>query len=169
MHTIKHRLYIRTRPEKLYAAIATANGIRNWWTTDVEMDERVGGYATFSFYDRTQFNGVRIDELIPNRRVAWEMDSSSIPDLKGTYVTFDIAEAGEKVQLDFTQSGLPKGDEILAIFTSGWYLYLCSLRQYLETGDGHPHPFLDFAEPNLWFAKRSIPSAKPAVAYAVSS
>ncbi len=168
MHAIKHRLFIRTSCERLYDAIACADGIRNWWTTEVAMDERIGGSATFSFYDGTQHNGVRIDERTPHRRVAWTMTSSSIPDLVGSAIGFEIAPAGDDAMLDFTQSGLPRADEVFAIFNSGWYLYLSSLRQYLETGHGHPHPYLDFAHPRLWFEASDTRSAKPGIAYGVA-
>jgi uncharacterized protein YndB with AHSA1/START domain len=147
MHTIKQRIRARTTAERCYNALASAQGVRQWWTTDAEMDERVNGIARFWFYDRSLFTQIRIDEMIPNRRVVWDVEYSAIPELKGTLITFDISESGDEVTLDFTESGFQKAEVVHAIFSSGWYLYLSSLRQYLETGVGHPHPFIDFVHP----------------------
>jgi uncharacterized protein YndB with AHSA1/START domain len=43
MSDIMHFIKIQASPEQVYQALATAEGIRNWWTRDAVLDSRVGG------------------------------------------------------------------------------------------------------------------------------
>ena len=45
MAEIKHQIPIQAAPEKVYAALATQQGLRGWWTADTDADEKVGGKA----------------------------------------------------------------------------------------------------------------------------
>ena len=42
MPDIMHLIKIRVSPERVYQAITTAEGIRNWWTRDAVLDSRIG-------------------------------------------------------------------------------------------------------------------------------
>ena len=91
-----------------------------------------------------QYHHVRINELIPHRRIVWETEFASIPQLKGTLIAFNLSTHEGDVIIDFAQSGLPKLDEVYAIFSSGWYLYLVKPASISGNRKGTPHPFLDF-------------------------
>lgn len=45
----------------------------------------------------------------------------------------------------FAHQGFSPADEGYARVNTGWAYYLVSLQQYLETGQGAPHPDIDFA------------------------
>jgi hypothetical protein len=47
--------------------------------------------------------------------------------------------------LFFAHRGFKQADEAYARVTTGWEYFLVSLQQYLETGEGAPHPEVDFA------------------------
>jgi hypothetical protein len=47
--------------------------------------------------------------------------------------------------LSFAHRGFKTADESYALVNTRWAYYLVSLRQYLETGKGGPHPDIDFA------------------------
>ncbi len=49
MPDIMHTLKIKTSPDQVYRAIATAEGIRDWWTRDAALDPKVGGAGEFGF------------------------------------------------------------------------------------------------------------------------
>jgi hypothetical protein len=53
---LHHHIQIKGKPESIYQAITTAAGIKHWWTTDVTMDEEVGGRAVFGFGNHSTLN-----------------------------------------------------------------------------------------------------------------
>jgi hypothetical protein len=89
---------------------------------------------------------VRVDALDPPVRVGWKTISSNAPGgWDGTAIAFDLrAEGGDTVLL-FAHRGFAQTDESYALVTTGWAYCLVSLQQYLETGQGAPHPDKDFA------------------------
>ncbi len=134
---------------KLYEQFATEQGVRNWWTVFCEMQERVGGQASFRFPSSGFHAVVRILKLDPPNCVAWEVTDSKHPDSSGfvdlndwigTRIRFDLCELpGGRSRLHFTHAGL-KLKECLGVCTSAWSFFLNdSLRGYLETGIGKAH------------------------------
>ena len=135
--------------QQLYEQFATQQGVRNWWTQFCEMEERVGGKASFRFPSSDFYAVVEILRLEPNRSVEWECIESKRPDNSGfadlhdwvgTGMRFDIVDlGGAKSQLNFTHVGLVPL-ECGTVCSSLWSFYLGqSLRGYLETGAGKPH------------------------------
>jgi uncharacterized protein YndB with AHSA1/START domain len=134
--------------DRLYAQLATATGIKHWWTEFCEMDERVGGRASFRFPKNGFYAIVRIAALDPGRRVEWEVVESQHPkttgfvdlnDWVGTRISFVIEPVDPThSRLHFAHHGLVLL-ECSTICTSGWSFFLGqSLRAYLETGTGEP-------------------------------
>jgi uncharacterized protein YndB with AHSA1/START domain len=133
----------------LYRQFATEQGVRNWWTAFCNMEEKVGGQATFRFPSSKFHAGMIITRLEPGRVVEWrciecqhppESGYMDLSDWAGTNMRFEIAGDGEgKSQLTFTHAGLIPL-ECERACRSAWSFYLNeSLRKYLETGRGSPH------------------------------
>jgi uncharacterized protein YndB with AHSA1/START domain len=55
-------------PARVYEAIATADGVRSWWT-DGTFAEEVGGIGRLSFGHG--WTELRIERLVPEREVEW--------------------------------------------------------------------------------------------------
>lgn len=135
MPDIMHLIKIRVSPERIYQALTTAEGIRNWWTRDADLDSQIGGTGEFRFsYKGTVVTKVRVEELKPPTRVVWKTISSFRPEWSGTTITFDLRSEGNDTILSFAHRGFEEADEIYALTTTGWGYYLVSLQQYLETG-----------------------------------
>lgn len=137
MSDIMHTLKIRSSPEQAYEAIATAEGIRNWWTRDAALDPKVGGAGEFGFYGRRFVAKVQIDELEPQVRMTWRVSNSAWP---GDAIEFHLSPEGEHTRLTFAHRGFPQADKSYASATTRWGYYLLSLKQHLETGKGTPNP-----------------------------
>jgi uncharacterized protein YndB with AHSA1/START domain len=137
MPDIMHTLKIRTSPDRVYDAIATAEGIRNWWTRDAALAPKVGGAGEFGFYKRRFIAKVTIDELEPQAGMKWRLTNSAWP---GDTIAFNLAPEGEYTRLTFAHRGFPQADRSYASATTRWAYYLMSLKQYLETGRGTPNP-----------------------------
>jgi len=145
MPDIMHLVKIHASPERVYQALTTAEGIRNWWTRDAVLDSKIGGTGEFGFFERRIVTKMEVDEFKPPVRVGWKTISSAAPGWDGTTITFDLRAEGSDTVLSFAHRGFKQADEGYARTTTGWGYYLVSLQQYLETGKGAPHPDIDFA------------------------
>jgi len=145
MPDIMHYLGIHAAQQRVFHALTSIEGIRNWWTRDAVLDAEVGGSGEFAFYDRKSITRVRIEELNPPLRVRWQVVSAIAGGWTGTTITFELRAEGENTVLLFAQRGFVEADDWYARTTTGWAYYLVSLKQYLERGKGAPHPDVDFA------------------------
>jgi uncharacterized protein YndB with AHSA1/START domain len=148
MPDILHLIKVRAAVARVYEAITTAEGIRNWWTREADLDQSVGGTGEFRFsaYGASQHvTRVSIEKLIPPTHVAWKTISSFRPEWSDTAISFNLRQEGSTTVLLFAHLDFAQADEIFALTTTGWAYYLVSLQQYLETGKGAPSPDIDFA------------------------
>ena len=144
MADIMHLLKIDAPREKVYAALTTAEGIRNWWTRDADLSESVGEFR-FGSYGAGHTTKVKVDELKPVERVRWTTTASFRKEWEGTTITFELREEEGKTVLFFAHRAFAKADDCYALFTTGWGYYLVSLQQFLERGKGAPSPDADWA------------------------
>ena len=49
MADIIHRIGIKSSADQVYKALSTIQGLANWWTEEVEGDEKTGGKIEFTF------------------------------------------------------------------------------------------------------------------------
>jgi uncharacterized protein YndB with AHSA1/START domain len=140
MPEIMHLIQIRAAQDKVYQAVATAEGIRNWWTRDAALDPKVGGAGEFGFYGHRFIINVRVAELTPPAHVAWEDISSTGGGFDGTTISFDLKSDQGITSLLFAHRGFKTGGDNIASATTRWGFYLLSLKRYLESGKGSPNP-----------------------------
>src|SRR5260370_11859063 len=85
-----HQVNGKATPDTIYTAVSTAQGLQGFWTSESQAEPKVGSIATFGFGGPTQ--RMRIDELMPGKRVKW----TGLPDFPhwgGTTVTWVISTA----------------------------------------------------------------------------
>ena len=146
MPDIMHVVTIHASPERVYAALTTAEGIRKWWTRHVVLDSRVGGTGEFRFNHGRTVTKVRVDELEPAARVWWTtIFSNARAGWSGSTITFDLRKDGDNTVLSFAHRGFGQADERYFRLSTEWAYYLTSLQRYLETGHGAVHGDVDLA------------------------
>ena len=147
MPEIKHLLKINVPPDRVYQALSTSDGIREWWTRDADLDNTIGGCGEFRFRypGGKHVTEVKVTELTPPVRVSWQIVSSFRPAWIGTTVTFVMRPDDNGTSLLFSHGPWTDADDEYALCTTGWGYYLVSLQQYLQTGKGAPSPEVDFA------------------------
>lgn len=69
MPDIMQMLNIDAPPERVFAALTTADAVRRW-THDTDLESEVGGAGRFGFHDRQTVATVRIEALTPATHVA---------------------------------------------------------------------------------------------------
>jgi uncharacterized protein YndB with AHSA1/START domain len=151
------KLTLPVSTEKVYNAVATENGVRNWWTNFADVGNEVGSIAEFRFPRAGFYVKAEIQSLVPNQLVEWKVIDSMHPeasgfqnlrDWEGTIIQFKLEQVSkEKTILHFTHIGLTKELECYQVCENGWSSYLASLRQLLLNGQGKP--YTDDSENNI--------------------
>jgi uncharacterized protein YndB with AHSA1/START domain len=140
MPEIMHLIKIRATQDKVYQAVSTAEGIRNWWTRDASLDPTVGGTGEFGFYSHRMVIKVKVAELTPPGHVAWNVLSGAGGVFDGTTISFDLKSEEGITSLLFAHKGFTAGGNNIASATTRWGFYLLSLKRYVEIGKGTPNP-----------------------------
>lgn len=137
MQKIIHVLQIHTKPEKVFKAIATAEGLSNWWSTKVKAEEKIGGFVDFTFV--ADFNpDMKITALDEPREVRWECVAGH-DKWQDNRFSFTLTENENGTQLKFIQEYANEISDIdYGTYNFNWGYYLHSLKEYCETGRGKP-------------------------------
>lgn len=134
---IMHLIKIHASPERVFEAVTTADGIRQWWTRDAAIEPKLGATGEFGFYEKRFVVKLTVEELTPFTRVRWKVTNAA---WGGSDIEFNLKADGSDTALLFAHRGFPRADEALASATTRWGFYLLSLKRYLQTGKGTPNP-----------------------------
>ncbi len=144
---IWHEILIHAAPEAIYDAVTDARKLAHWWTTDVRGESKIGERLEFWF---SGFLGavMEVTTLRPNELVQWRVVDGGAGDWIGTEVEFSILHDRQKTLLHFRHSKWREDAEAFPHCSMGWAIFLLSLKEFVETGKGRPHPY-DMPV-NLW-------------------
>src|SRR5688572_29729224 len=102
MAEIRHNVVIKARPEKVFNAITTQEGLENWWTKQTTAKPEVGFVNIFTFGKFR--NEMKVSTLVHNKKVEWKC-IQSIDEWIDTNISFDLEEKEGKTILRFAHSG----------------------------------------------------------------
>jgi len=140
MPAIRHRVEISAPIEKVYDAVATPQGISEWWSRDgVRGESKEGSRLEFFFGEPEPAAVMEITRLSPDRDVSWSCVGGA-DEWIGTTLTFDLTQADEKTVVMFTHADWNSPSEFMAHCSARWAYFLLSLKSLLETGMGTPFP-----------------------------
>lgn len=143
MADITHRIGIKAPVEKVYAALATVEGVAGWWTKETTGSSRAGGTVDVRFLTpqgkEIGSMAYEVAEVVPNKRVRWRFTRGP-EEWVGTDVTFDLTQDGEYIIVIFGHRNWRKVAEFTAHCSMKWATFMLSLREYAETGKGKPSP-----------------------------
>ena len=134
---ILHKVGIKSSADKVYAALATRDGLARWWTTDTSGSGVVGSVLKFCF----GAGGIdmKVLELVPAERVLWQVVAG--PDeWMGTRVSFDLRQESDWAIVVFKHEGWKEPVEFMHHCSTKWAVFLLSLKSLVETGKGAPAP-----------------------------
>jgi len=132
MPDIRHLVFIQSTPEKIYKAIATQEGIASWWSVHNNAKEETGSTYRISF-GSDYFKEIKITELIPDRKVAWQILEAH-PEWLHTTIVFDISMGATVTELRFAHNGWREYTDMFAQCNHHWGIFLQNLKAYVETG-----------------------------------
>jgi uncharacterized protein YndB with AHSA1/START domain len=138
MPDILHKVGIKSSPlAKVYAELATVEGLSRWWTTDTRGEGKVGGVLRFRFG-----NGgfdMKVLELQPNKRILWQVVDGP-EEWLDTRISFDLKQSEGWTVVLFKHQGWKEPVEFMHHCSTKWAVFLLSLKALLESGKGAPWP-----------------------------
>ena len=144
MVNIIHRVGIKAPIQKVYEALATTNGISDWWTKDTSGSSEIGKNIEVTFHtpDGTAVGNMTIEVLDSqkDKKVHWKF-ANGPAEWIGTEVIFDIHQQENYTIVLFQHRNWAEEVEFKAHCSMKWAVFLLSLKQFIETGTGNPSPF----------------------------
>ena len=140
MPDIRHRVVMSAPLEQVYDAVATVQGVSDWWTRDgVRGESAEGSKLEFYFGSPDPAAVMEVTRLDPAGYVAWQCVDGA-DEWVGTTLTFDLKVVDEDTAVLFTHAGWEEPSEFMAHCSARWAYFLLSCKQLVETGTGTPFP-----------------------------
>src|SRR5690242_12178018 len=134
MPDIVHRVGIGAKPEAVFAALSTLDGVRGWWVSTASGNAGPGGTIDFGFCE------MKVLAAEPNKLVHWRCVRG--PDeWVGTEVIFRLDWKEEQTYVVFTHAKWKEPVEFMHHCSTKWATFLLSLREAVEQGAGRPAPY----------------------------
>ena len=134
-----YETYIRTTPERIWAAITTTEFTRRYFhQMTVESGWQVGDPMRFVYPDGRNCVEGEIIEADPPHKLVYSWRFVFDPELASepaSRVSYEIEQLGETCRLRVTHDQFPAGSKVLPNISKGWPPILCSLKSLLETGE----------------------------------
>jgi uncharacterized protein YndB with AHSA1/START domain len=115
-------------------ALTTLEGLRGWWTPDVEGDTAPGNTLTFRFDPIDEEIRMRVDDVTATSVVWTCLGHTSAPAWSGTTVRFEVSPQASGCRLTIRHDGL-----VGTSVEGGWLHFLASIAAWAMTGRGQPY------------------------------
>jgi len=140
MPDIRHRVVVSAPLKSVYEAVATTEGISEWWTRDgVRGDSREGSKVEFYFGSPDPAAIMQVTRLDPEGHVNWNCVEGA-DEWVGTKLTFDLTQKDDETVVLFSHADWRNASEFMAHCSARWAYFLLSMKSLVETGKGTPFP-----------------------------
>jgi uncharacterized protein YndB with AHSA1/START domain len=131
--------YIRTTPEKLWAALIDPAFTRQYWAgTWQDCAWEAGSPWKLMIPDGRIGDSGEIVEIEPGKRLVLTWRNEFMEDLRGaapTRLTYELEAVGESVKLTLIHESDEPDSKLIDAVSHGWPHILASLKSLLETGE----------------------------------
>ena len=135
---IWHEIGIKASPAAVYRALTEAGELGKWWIPDTRGESAIGNILEFHFDQSCQ--RMQIFALEPDRLVRWRPVEKGLSDWADSEIEFEIVPRGDQSALRFRHFGLSHCGEALPYYSTSWAVFMLSLKQLVEDGEGFPFP-----------------------------
>lgn len=134
---ILHEITIEAPPGTVYRLLSESDGLKRWWTPDVQADREDGGTVIVDFGSRMTLLNFRIKELAANRLVHW-VCADGPDEWKNTELIFEILPEDGHTVLIFTHRGWQSIEGLLRRTNTDWGRLLYVLKNTAEGRSDSP-------------------------------
>lgn len=138
MADIIHRIGIAASADDVYNALTTNEGLARWWTTDTAGAGNVGSIIKFRFGGEGP--DFEVVELQKNSIVRWRHAGEMPKAWMGTEVSFQLTPGDNQTYVLFSHAYWKEASEFMGHCSTKWGVFMLSLKEALETGEGRPYP-----------------------------
>lgn len=133
MAKLAHKVTIEAPADQVFKALTTAEGLRAWYTPNVEGKVGKGEEVTLKFTGEKPFRW-RFAELTPDSVVRW--DCTAGPGAAtGTTATFRLSDkGGGRTVVELNHDKWPDSDGCFTTCNTLWGILMGHLRDYAESG-----------------------------------
>lgn len=143
MVNIIHRVGIKADIQKVYDALATTKGISDWWTNDTSGEAEIGKIITTRFHtlEGAEIGSMQFEvkKLEPRKEVRWQFVEGPAEWI-GTEVIFELHQDESYTIVLFKHINWSEEVEFKAHCSMKWAVFMLSLKQLIENGEGNPSP-----------------------------
>jgi uncharacterized protein YndB with AHSA1/START domain len=140
MPDIRHRVEITAPFDRVFQAVATPEGISQWWTRDgVKGASAEGEKLAFYFGSPEPSAVMEVTALDPEGHVGWRCVEGA-DEWVGTTVSYELTRKDTETVVLFSHAGWKNPTEFMAHCSARWAYFLLSLKALAETGTGTPFP-----------------------------
>jgi len=136
MATIYHQVGIKAPLKTVYDAIATTQGVTQWWTQTSGNPAR-GGELQFAF--DAHILKARVSGNTPQQYVEWTV-AGDAGEWLDTRICFELDQHDDQIMVNFQHADWKQATPFMGHCSTKWAVFLLSLKDYLETGRGRPFP-----------------------------
>jgi len=131
-----YTMFIRSTPKKTWAAITKPEFTRKYWANMANVSDWKAGskWEHVTVTNETWVTGTVVECVPPERLVITWADPEKPKDK--SRVTFKIEALKDVVSLTVTHDLFKEGSDMIDKVAFGWPRVLCSLKSFLETGNG---------------------------------
>jgi len=137
MADIFHYFTITAPREKVFAGIATPNGLDLWWSKQATGNQEPGAVYTLSFGPGYIWKAV-VTKYVAGNEFELQFTEAD-PDWEGSKVGFILTEKNNKTKVEFYHTGWKEDNEHYRISNYCWAMYLRILKRNLEYGEEVPY------------------------------
>lgn len=143
MVDIIHRVGIKAPVSEVYKALSTVEGIAGWWTQDTSGTSQIGEKIVVRFHtpegQEVGSMEMAVKALEPNKKVHWHFTGGP-EEWIDTDVIFDLRQEEDYTIVLFGHRNWREAVEFTAHCSMKWAIFMLSLKELVETGQGKPSP-----------------------------
>jgi uncharacterized protein YndB with AHSA1/START domain len=144
---IWHEILINASPTEVFGALTDVTKLAHWWTTDVRGESAIEKKLEF-WFSGFRAAVIEVISIEPDQLVHWRVVDGGAEGWIDTEVEFKVFRDQDKTFLHFRHSNWKESARAFPHCSMGWAIFLLSLKEFVETGKGRPHPY-DMPV-NLW-------------------
>jgi uncharacterized protein YndB with AHSA1/START domain len=140
MEKIFHNFGIKASMPKVYEALTTLEGLKNWWTRDTTGDPKSGGTLRFGFGPE-MFNKMKVNGTEKDKAVTWKCTEGPAEWIDTTISFTLFVDQNNNTGVKFVHDKWKEMNDFYGVCNYHWALYMKSLKMFCETGAGTPHTY----------------------------